>query len=77
MSRSYNKNGLDLEMNCGCMIAIVIFNLMIGGWSVGEILSWFAKDIPAWADVVIGLFVAEISVPIAVVGKILIMFDVF
>lgn len=59
--------------NCGCIIylVLVLFNIFIGGISVDYILSWFGKDIPNIADGVIGLFVGEISVPIAIIGWIL------
>lgn len=67
------------EATLGCLpvILVLLFNLSIGGWSVSYILNWFGKDIPMLADVVIGLFVAEISVPIAVVGWILKLCGVF
>lgn len=55
----------------GCGIFIILFNLFVGTWSVDNILSWFGKDIPLIADLLIGLFVAEISVPVAIVGEIL------
>lgn len=65
--------------NGGCLgiIVVVIINLTVGAWSVGEILSWFGKDIPTIADVIIGLFVAEVSIPVAIVGCILRAFGVF
>jgi hypothetical protein len=51
---------------------------LLGGWSVQYILDVFlSKAIPFWADVVIGLFVAEISVLVAVVTAILKYFHVF
>jgi hypothetical protein len=55
----------------------LILNLTVGGWSVDAILSWFGKDIPFLADTVIGLFVAELSIPVAIVGSILKAFGVF
>ncbi len=65
--------------NCGCGTVILVFilNLAIGGWSVGEILSWFGKDIPTFFDVLIGIFAGEISIPVAIIGRILIMCGVF
>lgn len=57
--------------------AILLFNLIVGAWSVIEILSWFGKSIPLLGNVVIGLFVAEISVPVAIVGWILKVCGVF
>jgi hypothetical protein len=52
-------------------IAVIVFNIMVGGWSVHQILSWFGKSIPTIADVAIGLFTAEFSVPVAIVGYVL------
>lgn len=50
---------------------ILVLNAVVGTWSVSEILSWFGKTIPTWADFIIGLFVGQFSIPIAVIGKIL------
>lgn len=57
----------------GCIVVIFIlfFNVFVGAWSVDRILLWLDKDIPFIADAVIGLFAAELSVPIAIVGEIL------
>lgn len=70
-------NGDGGNIGCGCIIFVMIFNLIIGAWSVAEILSWFGKDIPIFADALIGLFVAEISVPIVFIGWILKVCGVF
>lgn len=63
----------------GCLfiILLLVFNLMIGAWSVDYILSWFDADIPRLGDMVIGLFTAEFTVPIAIAGWILKSFGVF
>ena len=72
---------MDMEekSGCGCtsMLVIFIFNIIVGGMSVDYILSWFSKDVPTIADMVIGLFVAEFSVPVAIVGWILKVCGVF
>ena len=67
MKRNYQR------YTSGCLIPIIILilNITIGTWSVGEILSWFGKDIPIIADAVIGLFAGEISIPVAIIGAIL------
>lgn len=67
----------DGKFQIGCFIFVLIFNFTIGAWSVIEILSWFDKKIPLIASATIGLFVGEISIPIAIVGKILKAFGVF
>jgi len=59
------------------LIMIMLINLTIGAWSVIEILSWFGKSIPMVANVVIGLFLGEFSIPLAIVGKILKVCGVF
>ena len=54
--------------SCGCGVLLVLFNLWIGGWSVNYLLSFFAdKTIPFLGAALIGLFTAEISVPVAIV----------
>jgi hypothetical protein len=58
----------------GCfsfIVAIILFNVFVGAWAVNTILAWFDKDISWVADAVIGLFTAEFTIPIAIVGKIL------
>lgn len=73
MKRNYQR------YTSGCLIPIIILilNITIGTWSVGEILSWFGKDIPIIADAVIGLFIGEFSIPVAIVGAILRICGVF
>lgn len=66
--------------NSGCfkfVICIILFNIFLGGWSVNLILSWFGKDIPFFFDSIIGLFVAALSFPVAIVGSILQAFGIF
>lgn len=71
------KNTTGTKIGCGLIILVVLLNICLGGWSVNEILSWFGKSIPFWADSLIGLFTGEFSIPVAVVGKILIALGVF
>jgi len=59
------------------LIVIMLINLTVGAWSVVEILSWFGKSIPMVANVAIGLFLGEFSIPLAIVGKILKVCGVF
>lgn len=65
------------RIGCSGIILVSILNIIIGSWSIDEILSWFGKDIPWIADAIIGLFTAELSIPVAIVGKILRAFGVF
>jgi hypothetical protein len=58
-------------------LAIVLFNVLAGGWSVAYLLSIFlAKTIPFWGACLIGLFTAEITVPVAIVTWLLKAFGV-
>lgn len=70
------SNSSESGIGCGCAILVLIFNLTIGAWSVNYITNYFGKDIPLIGDILIGLFVAEISVPVAVVLAILKFFGV-
>lgn len=60
-----------MKNKIGFYIAAIVLNISIGTWSVIEILSWFNKSIPLLGCSVIGLFAGEISIPIAIIGKIL------
>lgn len=66
-----------MKLGCLAMFFIFIINITIGAWSVIEILSWFGRTIPIWASVLIGLFVGEFSIPIAIIGWILRICGVF
>lgn len=53
----------------------IIIQISLGAWSVDFLLNYFLnKDIPFWADCVIGFFVAEISFPIAIIIWIISLF---
>ena len=65
------------KLGCLGIIALLVLNITIGAWSIVEILSWFGKTIPTIASVALGLFVGEISIPVAIVGWILKVCGVF
>lgn len=75
---SYRKSSDESCMlNCGCFSILIAFNLLIGGWSVNYLLQFFlGKTIPLLGAAVIGLFVAELSVPVAIVVAILQLFGI-
>lgn len=75
--RKRRKYGASNTTPIGCFVLVVLFNISIGTWAVNQILSWFGKDIPFVADLVIGLVTAQISVPVAVIGWILKICGVF
>jgi len=53
-------------ITCGCAVAAIAFNLLVGGWSINYLLVFFLeKTIPFWGAALIGLFAGEISVPVA------------
>jgi hypothetical protein len=64
---------------CGCFvwIAVLVFNVLVGGWSVAYLLEFFlGKTIPFIGAMLIGLFTAELSVPVAIVVALLRYFGV-
>ena len=67
------------EVKRGCLgwLMYAVGSGVISGLSVDYILSWFSKDIPFIADMIIGIFVSAISMPVAIVGWILRLFGVF
>jgi len=59
-------------IGCGCLTFVLLFNLTIGGISVNYLSNQlFSKDLPWWADGIIGLFAGEVSVPAAIIVWIL------
>ena len=49
--------------SCGCL-PLLLFNVTLGGWSIHYVLdATTGRNIPFWADILIGLFTAQISVP--------------
>lgn len=57
---------------CGCWTIILILNLLIGGFCTDYVLfSVLGKNIPWWADCLIGLFLGEFTIPAAIVCWIL------
>jgi hypothetical protein len=62
---------------CGCYLLVFVFNVLVGGWSVSYLITTFLdKTIPFWGAMLIGLFTAEISVPVACVVWLLKLFGV-
>lgn len=71
-----NDNAYNL-FTCGCGVVMLIFNVLVGSWSVNCLLEFFlSKTIPFLGSALIGLFVGEISVPVAVVIVVLKHFHV-
>ena len=57
-----------MKTSFGCFITVLVFNLIVGGWSVNYLAETFTgKLLPALAAVLVGTFVAELTVPAAIV----------
>jgi hypothetical protein len=70
-------NDTDPLITCGCSLVLILFNLLVGGWSVNYLLSFFLdKTIPFLGAALIGLVAGEISVPVAIVVALLRAFGV-
>lgn len=72
-----NKKSGYGAMGYIAIISILLLNLIIGAWSVIEILSWFGKSIPLIGSIIIGLFAGKVSIPIAIIGYILKLCGIF
>ncbi len=70
------SNDSEKNIECGCILLILIFNFLFGGWSVNYLLALLSKNIPFIWDAVIGLFIGEVSIPAAIVVAILKKFGV-
>ena len=65
------------KFQCGCYVLVFAFNIFVCGWSVNYLLDVFAnKMLPFFWAAVIGLFVGEVSFPVAVVVAILKYFQI-
>lgn len=77
-NRNLGSSGGAGWINCGCVLLLLAFNVFIGGWSVNYLLEFFLeKTIPFLGAAAIGLFVGELSVPVAIVVALLKHFGVF
>jgi hypothetical protein len=73
----YKNSDDGSSVGCGCFILVMVFNLLVGGWSVNYLLAYFMSEtIPFIGAALIGLIVGEISVPVAIVIAILQYFSV-
>ena len=67
------------EVKIGCLgwLMYAVGSGVISGLSVDYILSCISKYIPFIADMIIGIFVSAISIPVTIVWWILRLFGVF
>lgn len=65
------------NVGCGGIIIVLILNAMVGGFAVDFILSWFGKFIPFYGDIILGLFLGEFAIPIAMIGWVCKLFGLF
>jgi hypothetical protein len=64
-------------INCGCVLAVLIMNIVFGAMSVNYLLSVFAeKTLPFFWAMVIGLFAGQFTVPVAIIVWVLERFSV-
>lgn len=70
-------------LNCGCFLLIIIFNLTVGALATQYTLNtWVPLWKPGWSVelfpwcFVIGLFLGEIAVPVAVITYVLTIISV-
>lgn len=53
---------------CGCWLSLFAFNLTLGGVCFDYALySILGKDAPWWADVLVGMVTAQVTVPVAAI----------
>lgn len=61
----------------GCCLIVLLFNSLVGAWSVNYLLSFFlGKTIPFLGALVIGMVAGEISIPVAIVVAVLKFFHI-
>lgn len=66
------RTGNGCGCSGGCFLALFMFNLTVGGWSVIRCVNIFlGQTIDFWWAVLIGLFAAEFTVPLAIIGILL------
>lgn len=71
------KNDNSGLFQCGCVVALLVFNVWLGSWSVNYLLEFFLnKTIPFLGAALIGLFAGEVSIPVAVVVSVLKYFHI-
>jgi len=64
-------------MPCVFWVLFFLFNLFVGAWSVNYVLfAFLGKTLPFLGAMLIGLFAAEVSVPVAIVVWLLKAFGV-
>lgn len=55
-------------VGCGLMLLFLVFNALVGGWSINYCIAWFGGNtLPLLIAGIIGLFLAEVSVPLALI----------
>lgn len=58
----------NTSTSCGCLIAILALNLTVGAMCFAYSLrSILGADVPWWADALGGLFLGQITIPLAVI----------
>lgn len=55
------------EVDFGCAVLILLFNLTVGTWSVIYLLEILGKHIGIGWAILIAAFVSEVTIPVAIV----------
>ncbi len=69
---SRNQPSSTTSVNCGCLILVILINVTIGAYAFAYCLdSFFAKDASGAVDIIGGLVLGEIVIPLAILCWIL------
>lgn len=70
MRRSYGSGAVagTSGLSCGCIVVILITNLLLGGFAVDYCTNTIAGlNAPFWADCIAGLFLGQFAVPLMII----------
>lgn len=66
--KSSDGSGCFLLTSCGCWLGVLAINVIFGAMSVNYCLwSFLDKSVDTWVAVVAGLFLGEVTIPLAIV----------
>jgi len=63
---------VSIGVGCTVITIILLINALIGGFCFDYgLFVFFGKNLPFWADMLVGLFLGEIAIPAAILAFIL------
>jgi hypothetical protein len=74
MSQRGGGESVVVATGCASFLSIFVINALFGAWSVSYLLSFAGREISTTGAVIIGMLVGEITIPIAVIVKLLSIF---